>query len=206
MGKLIRLSTLCRAACLAALLPCVASRADYKPSDRVLIQELTASASATVNFTKGIDSTYDVYVVEFWGVRPATDDVKLCMRMSTDGGSTWKAGATDYWYAVKNLLGEGVTYSGGTTMLALVTGEWATSSVGNAANEDANGWVRIYAPSSTGMYKHVLSKGAYSGADGGNYQSSGAGAYKATTAVNGFQFLFSSGNITAGTFRLYGIR
>ena len=41
------------------------------------ISTQTASSSATLSFTSGIDSTYDVYCFKFINLHPATDDVKL---------------------------------------------------------------------------------------------------------------------------------
>ena len=39
-----------------------------------LLSTQTASASATISFTSGIDSTYDSYVFKFINIHPANDD------------------------------------------------------------------------------------------------------------------------------------
>jgi hypothetical protein len=39
----------------------------------VLLATSTASASASISFTTGIDSTYDIYKFEFINIHPATD-------------------------------------------------------------------------------------------------------------------------------------
>jgi hypothetical protein len=39
----------------------------------ILLSTQTASASATISFTSGIDSTYDSYVFKFINIHPATD-------------------------------------------------------------------------------------------------------------------------------------
>ena len=39
----------------------------------VLISTATASSSASIEFTSGIDSTYDIYQFKFIDIHPATD-------------------------------------------------------------------------------------------------------------------------------------
>jgi hypothetical protein len=53
----------------------------------VLLSTQTASASANISFTTGIDSTYDEYVFKFINIHPATDEVSFTFNGSTDGGS-----------------------------------------------------------------------------------------------------------------------
>jgi hypothetical protein len=40
----------------------------------ILLSTQTASASASISFTTGIDSTYDIYKFEFINIHPATDN------------------------------------------------------------------------------------------------------------------------------------
>jgi len=61
-----------------------------------LIQTQVASTSATIDFTTGLDGTYNEYLFSLSSIIPATNATVLNMRISTDAGSTWKAGATDY--------------------------------------------------------------------------------------------------------------
>ena len=39
-----------------------------------LISEQTASGSATIDFTSGIDDTYDSYVFKFYNIHPAANE------------------------------------------------------------------------------------------------------------------------------------
>ena len=52
-----------------------------------LINTQTVSGVALVNFTSGIDSTYDVYNVKFFNVTPVSDNVDLQVNWTNDGGS-----------------------------------------------------------------------------------------------------------------------
>ena len=63
-----------------------------------LIQEQTASNSASISFTTGIDSTYDVYIFKFMGVNPATDGANFTFQASTDGGSSYGVTATTTFF------------------------------------------------------------------------------------------------------------
>jgi hypothetical protein len=47
------------------------------PATLVLLSTQTASASATISFTTGLDSTYDEYIFKFINIHPATDEVKI---------------------------------------------------------------------------------------------------------------------------------
>jgi hypothetical protein len=49
-----------------------------------LISSQTASASASLSFTTGIDSTYRTYLFKFINIHPATDDVNFQFNLSTD--------------------------------------------------------------------------------------------------------------------------
>jgi hypothetical protein len=48
-------------------------------STLVLLSTQTASASANISFTSGIDSTYDEYIFKFINIHPATDAVDFLL-------------------------------------------------------------------------------------------------------------------------------
>jgi hypothetical protein len=53
-----------------------------------LISEQTASGSASISFTSGIDSTYPIYKFELINIHPSADANNTHMSASTDGGSS----------------------------------------------------------------------------------------------------------------------
>ena len=65
----------------------------------VLIEEVTASSSATVTLNP-LNSTFDVYKVVFENVIPSTDNVKLQMRFQNSSGDVT---SSDYDFAHKVL-------------------------------------------------------------------------------------------------------
>lgn len=71
-----------------------------------LISSATASASASISFTGFNSALYDIYEVRFWNVRPDSDST-LRMRTSSNGGSSYDSGASDYRQTAGNLDGSG---------------------------------------------------------------------------------------------------
>ena len=64
------------------------------PATLVLLSTQTASASANISFTTGLDSTYDEYIFKFINIHPATDNVEFQFNMSTDSGSNYNVTKT----------------------------------------------------------------------------------------------------------------
>jgi hypothetical protein len=67
-----------------------------------LISSQTASASASISFTSGIDSTYKAYKFVFSNIHPATDDVGLEFNLSTDGGSNYNVTKTTTFFRAEH--------------------------------------------------------------------------------------------------------
>jgi len=169
---------------------------------RVLIQSQTASASATIDFTSGITG-YTYYELEFLGVVPATDNTDLRMLFSTDGGGTWIAG-TNYRYFTTN------TDSGANTFSAVVAGAGGTSvyvlapGTSNDADYGLNGIAQLFAMTGNPQVTSSISSTESTSLDSMQCLSAGR-VSSGGTAVDAIRLLFSSGNISVGTFRLFGI-
>jgi len=89
-----------------------------------LISTQTASASATIDFTSGIDSTYDSYVFKFYNIHPATDGVTFQVNFR-DGGSLFDATKTTTSFFTYHNENDTVT------SLSYDTGEDLAQSTGN---------------------------------------------------------------------------
>ena len=164
-----------------------------------LISTVVASSQAAVAFT-GLSSTYSYYYVVYDGVLPLTNNVNLIMRVSTNNGSTYSS--SGYYYAIN------VTTSGGSNSPAggAGVGQFVlTSGQSNATSNTASGFLEIYNPSQSTNYQHINNRAIQIDSSGGVDSISGGGVWLTTTAVNAIQFSFSSGNISTGTFKLYGV-
>ena len=173
-----------------------------------LISEQTASASASISFTSGIDSTYPSYKFEFINMHPSTDNVAFQYNGSTDGGSNYnviKTSTAFYGYHKEDDTDTTLAYSTGSDLAQEISFQPLVFGVGNDTDEQCSGFLHLFNPSSTTFVKHWISH-----VPGHSYQSyiydwRTAGYMNTTSAINAVQFKFASGNIDSGTIKLYGI-
>ena len=171
----------------------------------VLISTATASASTTVDFTSGIDGTYDEYERHISDLVPATDTTSLYLRTSTDGGSTFDAGASDYTYVASGVRAGGVldTETATATFINLGVSETTLDNGGVGVSHYV---VTISSPANAATYGNIHFKGWGQNTSLNAFVSHGAGSRAAAADVDAIRFLMSSGNITSGKFKLYGVR
>jgi hypothetical protein len=174
---------------------------DAATSGLVFLTSATASASSSLDFTTNIDSTYDTYLLLLEGLVPATDGVDLYLRVSTDTGSTFKSGASDYSWMAHAYSTAGVLDAAD----AQIPLSYTAYNIGNDSGNGVYGHVYLHNPSSSSLWCSVSGESAYSRDDQQMVTNRVSGKYTATTAVDAIRFLFSSGNISSGTVRLYGI-
>ena len=173
----------------------------------VLLEQHTASNSATLDFTTAISAAYDEYLIEVLDLLPATAGAAPLLCVSTDGGSTFQASAY-YWSQNNTQIGGATGGANGASNVSdiVLWGDSAGAGQGNGAANTFSGSFRLFNPLGTATYKYVRGEGL--GHYNGNnswYQFSMGGFWLATTAVNAFRVLYSSGNIASGTIRVYGI-
>ena len=167
----------------------------------VLLEQHTASNSASLDFTSGITSAYDHYVLKFVGILNATNTQDLQVRFSTDGGSTWIATGIFYysWLYSNNTGGNGVASTGGgaANQFALL------NSLDNGDNGGANGSLELFNPLG-GQARKAVTWTITAPLAADHRVATGGGVAVTTSAINAIQVRFASGNITSGTCRLYG--
>jgi hypothetical protein len=173
------------------------------------ISSQTASASASLSFTTGLDSTYKAYKFVFVNIHPATDAAEFTFNLSTDSGANYNVTKTTTFFSAYHDEADTATLLGYETGrdLAQSTGEQELAeNVGNGADECVSGTLTLFSPSSTTFVKHFIADtNVYMNA---NYSINAyiAGYANTTSAVNGIRFKFSAGNIDEGTIYLYGIK
>ena len=189
----------------------VTSMASLTTGSMTLISEQTASSSASVEFTTGIDSTYPIYKFEFINIHPATDNVKFQVGFR-DGGSNYDAVKTTTAFRAQHNEGDtqAVLLYDTSNDLAQSTAFQTLEGGGNALSNDndhgLSGELYLYNPSSSVFVKHFMAR--TSATNPNDYALDGfvAGYLNTTVAIDGVQFKVASGNIDAGTFKLYGIK
>lgn len=163
----------------------------------VLLEQYTASSSASLNFTTGITSTYDRYLLTFQNLIPASNG-SLVLRTSINGGSTYDAGSNYYGalYTLDNTGAVGTSvYNPGTGYRLFLT---ASSTL-----EGVSGDCSLFNPMS-GLGRKAIRYHTEGSNPSVVIGSWGAGVWLNSGAINAVQLLFDSGNIASGIARLYG--
>ena len=176
-------------------------------SSLVLISEQTASSSSTIDFTSGIDSTYKEYQFHFTDIHPATDNVDF-MVLFRDGSSAFDATVTSSSFdAYHNEADDatGLAYNTGMDLAQATSGQKLIEDQGNDNDQCGSGILHLFDPSSTTFVKHFIARTRNT--HHGDYTADEflAGYCNVTAAIDGVQFKFSSGNIDAGTIKMYGV-
>jgi hypothetical protein len=176
--------------------------------DMVLISSQTASASASISFTSGIDSTYKEYVFYFVNIHPATNNIKFTFNMSTDSGASYNVTKTTTFfqaYHEENDTDTGLSYSAGEDLAQGTGFQSLAQNVGNGADESVSGSLTLFNPSSTVFVKHFISRISNYEEANRIFDCFSAGYGNTTSAVNAIQFQFSSGNIDDGKILMFGV-
>jgi hypothetical protein len=187
----------------------ITSFAQVPSGSLTLLSTATASASSSISFTSGIDSTYDIYQFEFINCHPSTNSAIFQFNMSTDGGSNYNVTKTSTSFFAYHNEADNDTALGYNTDgdLAQSTAyQTLVNGIGSGADESSSGTLLLFNPASTTYVKHYLSNlNRYSGITY-SVNDISAGYGNTTSAVNAIRFQMSSGNIDAGTIKLYGIK
>jgi hypothetical protein len=179
-------------------------------SDFVLLATTTASSSSTISFDGYFSSTYDTYIVKFYDIYQSAD-AQLYLRYRRSNADVT---ASNY----KTILISGYTdltpsnsittnrSSWNATGMALTTGDGITN---QATSARCQGEVILFNPLNTATYKAIqstISFQRYNYSDTLHLQTGYGRLEDSTSALSGLTLYPASGNFTAGTFKLYGIK
>ena len=174
------------------------------------IQSQTASNSASISFTTGINSTYKEYQFYFIDIHPRTDAVNFTFNMSTDSGSNYNVTkTTTAFLAEVSQSGtfSGLSYQTASDLAQSTSDQRITTNIGSASSESAVGYMSLFNPASTTYVKHFISTSQFYFPDASvdfTQNMFVAGYGNTTSAINAVQFKMSSGNFD-GTILMYGI-
>jgi hypothetical protein len=168
----------------------------------VLLSTQTASASTSIDFTALDTTTYSSFMIMGYNVVPVNNAVNLLMRFSVSG--TFAATSYDHqqfrWVSAGSGT-SGQTAGAGTGIPMNATGD-TLANTGTGVGIDFT--VTCHNLLTASFPKKANGQSTYLGS-----ASIGAvisGTYRPNSAVDGIRFLFDSGNISSGTFKLFGIR
>jgi hypothetical protein len=164
-----------------------------------LLSTVNAAGSATVDIETTFNSTYDNYMIVASGITCVTNGIlKGKFKLGGSYGGS-------YDFHVTNQSDSSTSYSA--LAAEAVVNFTVLDNLDSGASSTAGFVMYVYKPSSTTLKKQATWTG---GVNRNNVGSSvvlctGAVGVAESTALTGVQFFMASGNITLGTFRLYGI-
>ena len=167
----------------------------------VLLDTKTASNSASLNFTTGISTAYSRFIFVFEEIT-FTLAADTRMRISQDGGSTWKNANSSYRWTTRQagidtatptqtLVGSSTAATRAYIQLVSTGGSTLDCGIVELIQSTSNAYKRFF---------HRI----YS--QGGEEWSGFSLYYADTNAINGIQFYPSSGNFNTGKIYMYGIK
>jgi hypothetical protein len=136
------------------------------------------------------------------GVLPVTDGANLTMRFSTDGGSNYDTSGYNYVVNILNDSGISAPQTSGSAGVILLA-----EFVGSGPTKGGNFEITLLNQTSTAFWSRAMFNGYWidnSASPGGNY-GTGGGSREAAQDTDAVRFLFSSGNIAAGNYAVYGL-
>jgi len=194
----------------------VTSAAGFPAGAMTFIKTLTASSSSTLSFVDGssdvvLDSTYPIYLFKFLNIHPSSAGTNFRVNFSADTGSNYNVTKTTTVFKAEHFENDSSTeldYETGQD-LAQSTNPQMFMILDNANDSGGSGELYLFNPSSTTFVKHFIANGTGFVVDGGNpkqFTMYVAGYGNTTSAIDAVQFSMASGNIDAGTIKLYGIK
>ena len=169
----------------------------------------TASSSASISFTSGIDSTYKEYIFYFVNMHPATNQAYFQFNLSTDSGSNYNVAKTTTFfqgYHTENGSDAGLSYQTSRDLAQGTGSQYLTRQIGNGNDDVGSGYLHLFNPSSTTFVKHFIATSSNNyGGDTYYMNNYVAGYGNIQSPVDAIQFSFSSGNIDSGQILLFGL-
>jgi len=180
-----------------------------------LIKEQTASASSTISFVDGtsdvvLDSTYPIYVFKFISIHPGTNGARLAFQVDTGTNTSYNITVTSSKFKAYQQEDDdnALSYDGSYDQAQGTAFQNLGTDLISDNDSSASGELWLFSPSSSTFVKHFLAtvQGMTDGSPPYSEVRYSAGYFNTTTALTRVQFKMDSGNIDAGTFKMYGIK
>ena len=182
--------------------------ASISGGDLNLISTQTASSSATLSFTSGIDSTYKEYIFKFINIHPASGQY-FTFQGSTDSGGSYGVNITSTQFDAYHFESGSATdlrYLSGGDLSQSTSFQRIYSVTPNTDNDaSVSGILHLFDPSNTTFVKHFMGSVNVMTDNPASDQTFVAGYFNTTSAIDAIQFKMASGNIVSGVIKLYGV-
>ena len=177
------------------------------------IKTLTASNSGDLSFVHGsssvvLDSTYPIYLFKFITMHASATNAHFSVNFR-DGGSSYDATKTTTYVKVRhgeNASLASIVYDDGNDLAQSTASQKLHENSQTDNDSSLSGSMYLFNPASTTFVKHFASDINSMANPSISDHILVSGYCNVTAAIDGVQFTFSSGNIDAGTIKLYGIK
>jgi len=182
----------------------------------VLISTQTASSSANISFTSGIDSTYKEYIFKFIDIHPASEYGFFQFQADTGTNTNYNQAITSTSFTSTHNEGDTealINYQTGSDQAQGTAFQHLSDQLEADNDSCLCGTLHIFDPSNTTFVKHFIARTQFHQADPSSREYYVAGYFNTTTALTRFQFKIlgtsggagNSNTIDSGTIKLYGV-
>ena len=178
--------------------------------DVVLLATTAASSDSTISFTSGINSTYGEYIFRFYNIHPSENSTSLQFQVNADGESDYNETITSTFFRAYRAEADSGTptlqYESGSDLAQGTGFQFMSNAMPDDNDSSCSGELHIFNPSSTTYVTNFY--GSTSFFDTGPHAMQGhyAGYVNTTGAITQVQFKMNSGNIDAGTIKMWGVK
>lgn len=168
----------------------------------VLLDTKTASSSSSLDFTSGIDGTYDVYLFEISLIKSSSGNPEFTVVFSTNGGASWVGGTS---YARGGIYASNASGS----ILPLAASGVSSVSLGSVDSAQPryrlSGDLTLFNPLDPNSAK-TFNFDTNTVTSTGFFSVMGSGVFDSVSPVNAVRFALASGTIVSGIIRMYGYK
>jgi len=172
-----------------------------------LISTATCNGTSSVEFTSGIDSTYDKYMFVFLNIHPSSNGYALRFqaKATSDPDYIQMTATNFYGYGPESGTGNLSYYTAGDVAAGTPV---LLTYAGMGADDDQalSGELYLFAPMSDTYVKHWYCRTSMNGESNEVFDDHTGGWFATAGPINSVKFDISSGNLDAGTIKLYGCR
>ena len=172
---------------------------EFTVSSAVASVILGGGSSGSSGLNASIDSTYNVYILQYNNAFMGTDGARLRVRFTVSGSPDTSAnyqGASLHMYANQSF------YDATTTNGTYLNG----FALGTTNSESSKGTYHLFNFPNSNEYSFVTIELQETNNAGENAGIMGGATLQVVQATDGVQFFASTGNIASGTFTLYALK
>lgn len=174
-----------------------------------LLQTNELSSSASSEFTSDIDNTYKLYIFKLIAIHPSADNAHVFFQVNASGESGYNepsiATSFNSYHSEADATALGYDAGWDQTNTITGTGNHLLIKIGNDNDQTGSGELLLFNPSSTVYCTHWQFRGASHAGVDASYDNFQAGYFGTTAAITEVQFIASTGNLDAGTIKMYGV-